>query len=104
MRSESEIRWVRSRARVNQMTVISDWHAIVPGFDPKSSPGTSCDTPLAGSLQFELHSGVRTREGHIHEPCWQNAMAFVEGIDSSPGPQPYEEEPPRLAAPGTGDR
>lgn len=105
MRSESEVRWVRVRNAVNQLYVVSDWHAIVPGFGVEAlSPGVACGVGLIGSRQFEGHEGVKNREGERCGECWEIATTWIAGLPTSPGPQPYEDEPPPLAAPGTGDR
>lgn len=104
MRSSSEVRWVRVRNNVGQKTKVSDWHAIVPGMGVNAPPpGTSCETALVGSLQFETNYGVMYREGKRHTACVRNAADWIAGLDPSPGPMNEEPDNEPLAAPGTGD-
>lgn len=99
MRSESEVRWVRARNNVGQMTKLSDWHSLVPGMgDLNLPPGTSCSTGLSGSLQFAQHSGMRNMDGRIHEECMKNALDYISAIDPSPG-QTGPRDPDRQLSP-----
>ncbi|HEX5016485.1 MAG TPA: hypothetical protein VFX15_02735 [Actinomycetes bacterium] len=101
MRSESEIRWVRVRNNVAQAVKYSDWHAIIPGYGSLDiPPGTACGVSLTGSTQFEPHSGIRHKDGKIHDRCMALAEAWVAGIDPEPGPWTPDPEPPELAPPG----
>lgn len=87
MRSESEVKWVRARNNVAQRTVITDWHAIIPGLGSKiSPPGTICNTGLTGSLQMVDNSAIRSLDGRQHEECVGYVNDWIAGLDPSPGP------------------
>lgn len=103
MRSSSEVRAVRVRNNVGQSTKVSDWHVIVPGYGKDApSPGVACGTGLVGSRQFETYEGVKSREGHKHEECFQIAIDWINGLPKNPGPVNPEPENEPLAAPGEG--
>lgn len=102
MRSESEIRWVRVKNNVGQMTKVSKWHAIIPGLGADGTPpGTACGTRLMGSFAFEQHSAIKSRDGQRHADCERMADEYVAGIDPSPGPREPDEEWITFKAPGS---
>jgi hypothetical protein len=104
MRSSSEVKAVRVRNALGQQTIVSQWHAIVPGFGLEVPPGVACGTALSGSLQFETWEGVRAREGGKHKECFELARNWIDGLSSSPGPVPDQVDREPLAAPGEGGR
>lgn len=100
MRSESEIRWVRAKNNVNQVTKASDWHVIIPGMGSLNlPPGTACSTGLVGSLQFAQHSALKSLDGRVHEECRAIAEAWIESLDPTPGPLAQPDDGPALAGP-----
>jgi hypothetical protein len=102
VRSESEVRWIRAKNNVQQRTVVTDWHAIIPGYGSLTiPPGTACDTGLSGSLQTVDHSAIKSLDGHIHQECWDLARTWIETIDPSPGPMRGADPEVIFAPPGT---
>ena len=100
MRSGSEIRWVRVRNNVGQATKVSDWHAIIPGHGADAPPpGVACETALTGSMQFETHTGVQTKDGKIHGACRTAADRWIRGLPKNPGPVNPEPDHEPLARP-----
>jgi hypothetical protein len=76
---ESDIRYVRARSTVEAPTltgsreIASQWHAVIPGVGGKNWPGTACNTPLQGILNWESRTGIGTRlaqvDGELHVDC-----------------------------------
>lgn len=95
---------MRARNPVGQATVITDWHAIVPGLSPDGpAPGVACGIGLTGSLQFISHTGVMTIDGERHQTCLHLARDYANSVASSPGPREPDDPHFKFAAPGHGD-
>jgi len=102
VRSESEVRLVRSKNIVGQILKASNWHAIIPGVgDLNLPPGTACSTGLVGTLQFAAWSGWKNLDGRIHPECRALVEAWLETIDPSPGPGTPPDSEEQLAPPKT---
>lgn len=105
MRSESEIKWIRAKNNVGQRMVVTDWHAIIPGYGSRiTPPGTACNTGLAGSLQSVDHSAIKSLDGRQHDECVGLVNAWLESIDPSPGPIRNADPEVKLAPPGSTSR
>lgn len=102
MRSESEVQFIRVKNNVAQRTVVSDWHAIVPGLGSLTvPPGTACGVGLSGSRQWMSWTGLRSIDGPKCPECLGIATAWVDEIDPSPGPRTPDEPDIELAPPGS---
>jgi len=101
VRSESEVRWIRSKNNVGQRVVTSQWHAIVPGWGSLDvPPGTACGIGLTGSLTTVAHSAIRSLDGRQHDECVEIAEGFLADVaGASPGPLRAADPPQKLAPP-----
>jgi len=101
MRSESEITWLRSINHVGERTVITEWHAIVPGAGEATRfPGAACGVTLSGTFQMSHQTAVSHLDGGLHSTCSKLVDDWVSTIDPSPGLLSDPDDWPELAPPG----
>lgn len=85
-RSESEIRWVRSRRVAPAKTItgtletVSKWHVVIPDWPTPRPPGVACATGLDGTLQWDTTAGKNSREGETCKACAGLHQRWLEEI------------------------